>query len=314
MQDGRIVKPTLSLEETVMMGKFKHSTYSIIIIFICGYLLTACQPKAKDIENNAMNQQTYILHFGQQGVKDFLKYNDGQVDHQPAGASFRELDFSPPSLGQIKIENGTNSLVIDHVFSVLGTQWNTTDGIQIFDIDAGLNMEEFVSPEQAYHGYVELMKRLNQAGWNTYFARYNPRVAKEDNIRYLMEGHDIVDMSYIFNFEEWKKIINSIAGKMIGYRLYANGILLDISLKQTKKNEEGKEQYIVRYSFQTVRYNERNLMSDTDKMTPQELENAFKQSLIKDKRSRGIDEKDMRSNGYHIDESYIDPDVWLYVK
>ncbi len=55
-------------------------------------------------------------------------------------------------------------------------------------------------------------------------------------------------------------------------------------------------------------------MSDTDKMTPQELENAFKQSLIKDKRSRGIDEKDMRSKGYHIDESYIDPDVWLYVK
>lgn len=62
-----------------MMGKFKHSTYSIIIIFICGYLLTACQPKVKDIENNAMNQQTYILHFGQQGVQDFLKYNDGQV-------------------------------------------------------------------------------------------------------------------------------------------------------------------------------------------------------------------------------------------
>ncbi len=232
-----------------MMGKFKHSTYSIIIIFICGYLLTACQPKAKDIENNAMNQQTYILHFGQQGVQDFLKYNDGQVDHQPAGASFRELDFSPPSLGQIKIENGTNSLVIDHVFSVLGTQWNTTDGIQIFDIDAGLNKEEFVSPEQAYHGYVELMKRLNQAGWNTYFARYNPRVAKEDNIRYLMEGHDIVDMSYIFNFEEWKKIINSIAGKTIGYRLYANGILLDISLKQTKKMKKVKNNILYVIAF-----------------------------------------------------------------
>ncbi len=79
MRDGAIVRLTSSLKETVMMGKFKHSTYSIIIIFICGYLLTACQPKVKDIENNAMNQQTYILHFGQQGVQDFLKYNDGQV-------------------------------------------------------------------------------------------------------------------------------------------------------------------------------------------------------------------------------------------
>jgi hypothetical protein len=297
-----------------MMGKFKHSTYSIIIIFICGYLLTACQPKAKDIENNAMNQQTYILHFGQQGVQDFLKYNDGQVDHQPAGASFRELDFSPPSLGQIKIENGANSLVIDHVFSVLGTQWNTTDGIQIFDIDAGLNKEEFVSPEQAYQGYVELMKRLNQAEWKVYFLRDEARIAKQDNIPYLAEGRNIIDPTYIFNFEEWTKIINSIPASSLGYRLYANGIYLDISLNRTKKNKDGKEQYIVRYSFQTVRYNERNLMSNTDKMTPQQLENAFKQSLIKDKRYREQEERKVISKGYHIDESYIDPDVWLHVK
>ncbi|RSZ28165.1 hypothetical protein [Acinetobacter bereziniae] len=297
-----------------MMGKFKRYTYSIIIIFLFGSLLTACHPRSKNIENNSMNQQTYILHFGPQGVQDFSKYNDGQVDHQPAGASFRELDFSPPNLGQVKIENSSNSLVIDHVFSVLGTQWSSNDGIQIFDIDAGLNKEEFVNPEQAYQGYVELMKRLNQAQWKVYFLRDEARIAKQDNIPYLAEGRNIIDPTYIFNFEEWTKIINSIPASSLGYRLYANGIYLDISLNRTKKNKDGKEQYIVRYSFQTVRYNERNLMSDTDKMTPQELENAFKQSLIKDKRYREQEERKAISKGYHIDESYIDPDVWLHVK
>jgi hypothetical protein len=49
-------------------------------------------------------------------------------------------------------------------------------------------------------------------------------------------------------------------------------------------------------------------------MTPQQLENAFKQSLIKDKRYREQEERKAISKGYHIDESYIDPDVWLHVK
>jgi len=47
-----------------------------------------------------------------QVFKDFAQYNQGNVDNHPV-ASFRELDFSPPSLGQIKIENGTSRLVID---------------------------------------------------------------------------------------------------------------------------------------------------------------------------------------------------------
>jgi hypothetical protein len=35
--------------------------------------------------------------------------------------------------------------------------------------------------------------------------------------------------------------------------------------------------------------------------------------LIRNKKSREIDEKAM-AQGYHINENYIDPDVWQYVK
>ena len=65
-----------------------------------------------------MNQQPYSLHFGPQGFKDFAHYNQGKVDNHPV-ASFRELDFSLPNLGQIKIENSTSSLTINHVFQYL---------------------------------------------------------------------------------------------------------------------------------------------------------------------------------------------------
>ncbi len=301
-----------------MMEKFNH--YHFILVLIIGWLLLGCQPNAKNTENNAMNQQSYVLHFGQQGVKDFAQDNQEKVDNHPSGAGFRELDFTPPNLGQIKIENGINSLLIDHVFSVLGTSFHQEDGIQGLDINAGLNKEEFVNPEQAYQAYVDLMKRIHQAEWKNYFYRFSARIAKEDNIRYLMKSGDVIDASYIFNYEEWKKIINTIGGNSIGYRLYANGILLDLSIKQTQKTEGGKEQYMIRYAFNTIRYDEKNSMDDSEnnidtyKMTSQELEQAFKNELIRNKKSREMDEKDAISQGYRIDASYVDPDVWQYVK
>lgn len=125
--------------------------------------------------------------------------------------------------------------MIDHVFSVLGTSFNPEDGIQGLDIDTGLNKEEFVTPEHAYQGYVELMKRINQAGWKNYFIKSMPRIAKEDNLRYLMESGYVIDPGYIFSYEEWQKIINESVGNSIGYRLYANGILLNLDIDQTKK-------------------------------------------------------------------------------
>ncbi len=153
-----------------MMEKSNLITYVIISLLI-SLLVTACQPAPKKLEKNSMNQPPYSLHFGQQGFKDFAQHQLNRSESHPSGAGFKELDFTPPNLGKIKIENGENSLVIDHVFSVLGTSFNPDDGIQKLRINSGLNKEEFVTPEHAYQGYVELMKRINQAGWKVYIAR-----------------------------------------------------------------------------------------------------------------------------------------------
>ena len=53
---------------------------------------------------------------------------------------------------------------------------------------------------------------------------------------------------------------------------------------------------------------------DTYKMTSKELEQAFKNESIRNKKSREIDENEAMAQGYHINENYIDPDVWQYVK
>ncbi|MFW2787820.1 hypothetical protein ACN6QX_18225, partial [Acinetobacter baumannii] len=181
-------------------------------------LLSACQPAAQHNESLDSHQQAYTLHMGEKGIQDFSKYSDSNVDNYPAGVSFRELQFSPPNLGKITIENGSNTLSIEHVFSVLGTQYDKNEGIQVLDIDAGLTKEEFATPEQVYQSYVALMKRINQAGWKNYFFTDAPRIAKEDNIKHLSKSRDVIDPSYIFSFEEWKNIINNSPTKSLGYR------------------------------------------------------------------------------------------------
>lgn len=296
-----------------MMERFNRIIYFIVSLLI-SLLVTACQPDPKKLEQNSMNQPPYSLHFGPQGFKDFAQHQLNRSESHPSGAGFKELDFTPSNLGKIKIENGINSLMIDHVFSVLGTSFNPEDGIQGLDIDTGLNKEEFVTPEHAYQGYVELMKRINQAGWKNYFIRSMPRIAKEDNLRYLMESDYVIDPGYIFSYEEWQKIISESVGNSIGYRLYANGILLNLDIDQTKKIEDGKEQYIVRYAFDTIRYDERNSIPNGYKITSKELEQAFKQEVLRAKKSREMDEKVAIENGYRIDQDYVDPDVWPFVK
>ncbi|KAE9688547.1 hypothetical protein GP721_29345, partial [Enterobacteriaceae bacterium TzEc077] len=110
-----------------MMAKFKQ----YFLIFIFGLLLSACQPTSEHNENLTMNQQAYTLHMGEQGIQDFSKNSNGNVDNHPAGVSFRELQFSPPNLGKITIENGSKTLSIEHVVSGLGTQYDKNEDIQI---------------------------------------------------------------------------------------------------------------------------------------------------------------------------------------
>ncbi len=263
------------------------------------------------------HQQTYILHLGSQGVKDFMTYTGGKVDQQPAGMNFMDLDWNPPNLGKVRIEHGVNSLGLEHVFSVMGAQLANDPnikGIKSIVVNAGLTQEEFVEPEQAYAAYVELMKKINNAGWKNYFYRFSGRVAKEDNLKYLLKGRDVIDPSYIFTFDEWVKVINTIPTKSLAYRLYSNGIILNISLKQTALNEYAQEQYMLRYSFQTIRYDERNSITGSYKMDASELEEAFKKMLERNKQARLYEEKKLKTEGYRIDESYKDPDVWPYVK
>ncbi|MCU4338064.1 hypothetical protein [Acinetobacter dispersus] len=296
-----------------MMAKYNQ----LFFIFLIGLLLSACEPSSKARESQYMsNQKNYTLHLGLQGVQDFLKYTDGEVDSQPAGINFMTLNWNPPNLGKVRVEHGINSLELENIFSVMGSQFSDSlrDGIQVIDIDAGLTREEFVAPEQAYTAYVELIKKINQAGWKQYFYRFDARIAKEDNLKYILDRKEVIDPTHILSFKEWQEVFNKIPTKVFSYQLYSNGILLKFSIDQTAINEKKQEQYMLRYAIQTIRYDERNSISNFDQMNSQELEMAFQKMVEKNKLVRFSQEREAKQKGYKIDENYQDPDVWSFVK
>lgn len=292
----------------------KNDLSLIFWFFIC-CLLLACTPNTKSKGNEIMPPQSVILHFGQQGLKDFVQYSNTPIDRQPAGMNFLSLDWRPPKLGQVKIVTEQSNLEIDNVISVMGTQVARfgRDGVLIMDVTASLHANEYTTSEDAYNAYVKLMKQMNEKNWKQYFLPTIARIDKQDNLKYMSNNMgDVIDPSYILSFKEWQEMMNMTNGHMY-FDLYNSNINLGISLSKTYKDDK-KEQYMVRYSFEHFRYSGFNAISNSDEMTTKQLKQAFLDERKDNQDNRKEKEMIAKKEGYHMDESYVDPDVWQYMK
>lgn len=286
--------------------------------------LLAYQPNHVPVsEEKKMSENgIYKLAFGLQGEQQFQKYSEEGEDKQPAGMGFYSLLWNSPPLAQVYIDLGPHSLTIPNTLSVLGTKANydkTLQGIQIIDLNAGLNKEELVSEQEAYDAYVKMIKHINAQGWQQYFIYYSARLDKSDNLKRIMEYGEVVDPNYILSYKEWVELFNS--RNSLDYTLYAPGMYLTIIINKTAVNtlsetaqNKGQVQYMVRYSFESVNYNRKNLISKSYMMSAEEFKKAYHLDLIESVKVRAEDEQREKAEGYKIDENYKDPDAWPYVK
>lgn len=288
---------------------------SLIFGFSICCLLLACTPNTKSKGNEIMPPQSAILHFGQQGLKDFIQYSNAPIDRQPAGMNFLSLDWRPPKLGQVKIVTEQSNFEIDNVISVMGTQIARmgNDGVLIMDVTASLHANEYTTREDAYQAYVKLMKQMSEKNWKQYFLPYSERIDKKDNLKYMSQNMgEVIDPSYILSFKEWQEMMDLTNGHMY-FNLYNSNINLGISLSKTYKDDK-KEQYMLRYSFEHFRYTGFNAISNSDEMTAEQLKQAFLDERRENEKDRKFKEQKIKLEGYHIDGSYVDPDVWQYMR
>lgn len=264
-------------------------------------------------ENKSMSTpQNVTLHFGQQGVEDFTTYTGGNVDVQPAGMSFFDLDWTPPNLGTVNIAHENHTLTLDNVFSVLGSQ--KSSGVNGIDMDTGLNKSEFVEPRQAYLAYKELLTQINQKGWQNYYYPFAPRISKQDNLRSIKRSNEVTDPSYILSYEEWSDLFNSNPDQSLYYNLYLDGIIVSITVDRTEVNEIGQEQYMLRFSFETAGYLGVNLIENGTKLEGAALRQAYEDTIKLALNDRSKQELELQEQGYIIDENYETPDFWEYMQ
>lgn len=287
-----------------------------LYIGLLSILLCACQPNTSlgNEEKKMSINEVYQLGFGLEGEQQFIKYAQQGEDRQPAGMGFLNLLWSPPNLATVNINLGPHSLSIPNTISVLGTKINydkSMQGVQIIDLNAALNKEEYVTEEQAYNAYRVLIKQLENKGWKQYYIPFTARRDKRDNLKLVLNGGRATDPFKLFTFEEWKMIFSETSS--FDYFLYSPGYILTISI--TKTNQlNGQVQYMLRYSFESVKYNRRNLISKAYKMSDMELEEAYLANVKRHAMIRQLEEVKLKEKGYQIDESYQDPEVWEYVK
>ncbi len=262
-----------------------------------------------------MSQELINLHFGDQGLKDFAKYSHSPIDRQPAGMNFLSLDWTPPKLGRLNISSQKSSFEIDNVISAMGTQIarRSYEGIQIIDVNASLHRDEYTNSQEAYTAYTKIIDQINKKHWKQYFQPNDARIDKKNNLEYMIQNMgEVIDPSYTLSFKEWQDIMAKTNGNMY-FNLYNNDINLGISFTQTY-NDKKKEQYMVRYSFEHFRYTGRNAISNSDEMNYEQLKQAFMKESNENKNDRKIKEIKAKKEGFLIDETYKDPDVWQYIK
>ena len=279
--------------------------------------LLACQPSNITNKNTQVTSQqleVIDLHFGEQGLKDFIQYSHTPIDRQPAGMNFLSLDWTPPQLGKVKVVTGKSSFEIDNVISVMGTQIarRSNDGIQIMDINASLHQNEYTNSQEAYTAYTKIIDQMNTQQWKQYFLPYAARIDKKENLKYMDQNMgDVVDPTVKLSPKELQEILSKT--NRLVFNLYNNDVRVDIVINRTYKDDK-KEQYMVRYSFEHFKYAGRNAISDSDTMSSEQLQQAFLRELDENKNDRRMKESRAKIAGYQIDETYKDPDIWQYVQ
>ena len=299
----------------------KNLGFIVLTALLIVFTLAFYKYKEKKNMTNIL-PQNITLHFGYQGVRDFHTYTKGENDNYPNIMSFSDIRFQPPNLGTVNIEHVGKTLVLRNIFSVMGTKLgDRTDGIGALDIYGGLNKEEFVTSEQAYQGYVALMQELNSKGWQLYYNPWDARYVAQDNLKIilgqtqgvLLQGSTYIsDASKVLNFKEWQTIFTQ--RKSMGAKLYLRDLILELNIDQTPDSKPRQEQYLIRYTIDSVKYSfYSGLNEEQRKLNQQELKKIYDENMVTELEMRNEEELKAKQAGFHIDENYKDPDMWQYI-
>ncbi|MDO5070223.1 MAG: hypothetical protein Q4D78_08550 [Neisseria zoodegmatis] len=323
----------------------KRNNKPLQAVFIALITLVLLLPAACRAEKENIMQQEVTLELGKAGPESFRQAG-AVTDNRTAGSivGFLDLKWRPSQLGIVTIKHGNHNLTIPHTFKAMGTVWPEPEGegVASIDLNSGISAAELIRHREAYELWIKFLKQVQSSGWQRMIFLSRPRLSGMDAFKYLQDREHfglgyIVDPQLIPEFQIWFAVM--MQRGMIA-RFYLDGIEMSISFDPTISNQEDLDrinntlsfkewgQYMMRITFDTVRYSTRNAIHN--QFIPDSLDIEETQAAIKKinadlptylKRYQNIElskrkqeEEKLAKSGYKIDTTYQDPDPLPYLQ
>lgn len=280
-------------------------------IALCLALLSACKPATAPLPTptpsatDRMNTEITIK-LGEPGA-EFVKRNPGlvKVEKQPAGLNFYSIAWTTSNQGKVLLENGASSL---HLANVLSVQANedaeapatSPDSFQDVTVGTNLGAQPLISHDQARLSLYGILHDALAAGWRPLITESDPRLTGKERFDYAMTRDSMIglDARYVPSLTEWMRIKDSTP-----WFLYAGHVVLELNFQrdQSRMDPTQPGSYFLSFLFQTdVEHFRGYAGTDHRKDWRQVLPGA----LAEAHRHRSQLEAELKSQGFHIDESY----------
>ena len=254
-----------------------------------------------------MTPQLFTIQLGIQS-DDYLKLNGldetQNLDRQPAGLNFYEKDWPSDNRGTVFVNHGKYSFQIKNILHAIGTEDadNPEKGITKFNLNGGGAAQSLDFHNAVRQRFLAFLDELSKAGWRRVIDYSEPRLKGDSAFRYLLEESTVYSppLDYSFTLEQWMKIRGP------HWRLYADGVFLDISFSRDRKAMEpnGYGSYLFSYSLYDAEGRGANHMKYFDRPHWKEL---WVEKIKELKKLRYAKEAELKAQGYTIDMDYQDP-------
>lgn len=231
-----------------------------------------------------------------------------QVNSQPSGLDFLSLDWRGSAKGRVTLDQPDASVSIDHVIGVQ-TFRRAADGdrqgLTRFAIYAGLNEGGDIGHDAARVHIHGLLSRILAAGWQQMVDADEPRLAGAERLKRTLASSNLngLDARYIPSLTEWMQVEDGTPWSFV-----RDDAVLQVTFRRdaTRLDPAQPGAYFLSLNWMSVHEHFREMVDPDNRARWRDLITGV---LEQARQRRSAKEEELSKAGWHIDTSYVDPQV-----
>jgi hypothetical protein len=227
------------------------------------------------------------------------------VDRQPAGLNFYELQWSTQAMGAVIVEQGKLRFGIANVISVTSTEDMAfrEEGIAEIKINSAITNSQTISHDEARLKTFAYLQKINEAGWKTTVPRSVARLRGKEMNNYLLKmgEYTTLDINYVPTLSEWMRYKD-----LTTWAFYADHAYLTVQITRegTLTDPLRPGAYLLSTNLQNEEEHFRGYVDGLDRA---HWRDVLPRQIAAVQQLRNKMEAALSLEGFTIDESYVDP-------